>query len=267
MNLILLAFIASQTAIVNYLRPIDISESQSGIKSVDCIYLINLDERPEKLGRVKPFIESYNLSINRVSGINGWKLTPEARAEMAGTYENGLPPGHIGCILSHVSILQDAYARGFDIIWVLEDDAEFLEDPHQLTAMLEELTTIDPEWDIFYTDVDFRKENGGYLRYLANAPRPTQAVPHLMHFLKRQPITDNIMSVRGRYGTHSLLISSRGIKKMLDYFTHVYLWTSIDVDIHYIPGIRQYSTTKDIVSNFRKTISDTSGNSNLRREE
>ena len=40
----------------------------------------------------------------------------------------------------------------------------------------------------------------------------------------------------------------KDVEKVLRYFTHVYLWSAIDVDIHYVPSIREYSTRRDIVS-------------------
>ena len=61
-----------------------------------------------------------------------------------------------------------------------------------------------------------------------------------------------------------MLISRKGIKKILDYFTHVYLWAPIDVDMHYIPGIRQYSTRRNVVSLWNWALSDTISELNLK---
>ena len=66
-----------------------------------------------------------------------------------------------------------------------------------------------------------------------------------------------MMQIRGRFGTYSMLISKRGIKKILDYFTSRPIWTAIDIDMHYIPTIREYAPRRDIVSNLRISLSDT----------
>ena len=40
-----------------------------------------------------------------------------------------LSRGAIGIILSHLSVLQDAYDAGYETIWVMEDDVEVLQMP------------------------------------------------------------------------------------------------------------------------------------------
>lgn len=255
-----------ETPVKKYLKSIEITELESGVENIDCIYVINLDERPEKWERVKPSFDKKGIKVNRVSGINGWQLSAKAIKELMGPYHKKLPPGHIGCILSHVSILKDAYDRGFNLIWIMEDDAEFLDDVNLIPPLITSLSQIDPQWDVFYTDKDFRNNKGGYTKALAIDPRPEQEVYPLDYYLEKTLITKDIMKINQRYGMHSILISRNGIKKILDYFTHVYLWTSVDIDIHYVPDIRQYSCTRDIVSNFRVTPSDTSMNSFLNSE-
>ena len=58
---------------------------------------------------------------------------------------------------------------------------------------------------------------------------------------KRKAISQNIMKIHARHGTHSMIISKKGIIKLLDYFTHVYLWGPIDNDMHYIHDLKEYS--------------------------
>lgn len=250
----LLAFLQPfETAVVNYLKPITVTEFQSGVKGVDCIYVINLDERPEKW---EWFIsQEADIHVNRVSGINGWKLTSEQLQELSGSYPVRISPGQYGCLLSHISILKDAENRGFETIWVMEDDAEFLADPHQISDLLKELSSMN--WDVLYTDIDMREPVGGYIISQHVDPRPGQVLPQKFYAMKRKRVSKNLMRIRNRFGTHSILVSRSGIKKMLDYFTHVYFWAHIDHDMHYIPGIREYSATRNIVTNRRITISDT----------
>src|SRR5207237_6605093 len=66
--------------------------------------------------------------------------------------------GAIGCSLSHISVLQDAYDSGYETIWVMEDDVEVLDDPHRLSDLVSELDTlVGPDrWDVLFTDVDYR---------------------------------------------------------------------------------------------------------------
>jgi GR25 family glycosyltransferase involved in LPS biosynthesis len=246
-----------ETATAKYLKSIEVSETRSGLKPINCIYVINLDERPEKWVRMQPIFKKQGLRVNRVSAINGWKLPKKALWELQGPYRTSITKGEIGCILSHISVLKDAYDRGFEMIWIFEDDVEFLEDIHQIPELLKKLSVIDPDWDIFYTDIDIQK-NGKYIPALAVWSRPDQQLFPLEYYTERRRLCEDIMMVRLRYGMHSVLFSRRGIEKVLHYFTHVYLWSAIDIDIHNIPGIRQYSTTRDMVVQMRSDISDTS---------
>lgn len=253
----LLAQPSPETPIIKYLKPIEITEPDSGIELVDCIYVINLDERPEKWERMKALLSDQGLKANRVSGINGWKIPKEAQKELVGPYPIRLRGGHFGCLLSHVSVLKDAYERGFEIIWVCEDDIEFIESAKQIPTLLKKLSQIDPAWDVFYTDIDTKDKQGNYMRSVSSDFRPDCIYPPVEYYKERIRLTDDIMRIRQRFGMYSLLISRKGIKEILDYFTHLYLWTAVDIDIHYIPGIRQYSATRDIVSIWYSSPGDT----------
>lgn len=240
-----------------YLIPVEVTEFNTGLDLIDCIYVLNLDFRTEKWQSTKTACERYNLGINRVPAVNGWKLSKNIQKKLAYPYPVRLSPGSLGCLLTHISILKDAYDREFSIIWVMEDDIEFIEDPKKLVNLLSILFTIDPEWDIFYTDIDYRRQNG-YTRSLGLDPRPGQKLHPLEHYITRDYCHKDIMRIRSRYGTHSMIISKNGIKKILDYHTSRPIWTAIDIAMHYIPGIRQYSSRRDIVSNIIGAITDNS---------
>jgi GR25 family glycosyltransferase involved in LPS biosynthesis len=249
-----------ETATAKYLKPLTLSDPISGLKPIDCIYVINLDERPEKWSRIQPIFKKLGLNVNRVSAINGWLLPKKAIWELQGPYRKAITKGHIGCLLSQISILKDAYERGFQLIWIFEDDVEFLEDINQIPELLKKLSVIDPDWDIFYTDIDSRNKNGTYVPALAVCHRPDQKIFPLEYYTERIVLCEDIMMIRNRYGMYSVLLSRRGIEKVLHYFTHVYIWSPIDIDIHYIPGIKEYCPTRDIVIPMKSYISDTSTN-------
>ncbi len=246
------------TPVAKYLKPIEITEMKSGIELIDCIYVLNLAERPQKWDRMKALLDQRGLHGNRVFGINGWNLADEIQEEVAGPYPVRLFKGHLGCLLSHVSIINDASKRNFEVIWVCEDDIEFVEDVRQIPALLTSLYDIDPDWDVFYTDLDSKNNQGEYVVSASADFRPDQQYLPLGHYTERVPINNEIMKIGQRFGMYSVIISRKGIKKILDYFTHVYVWTHIDIDIHYVPNIREYSTTRDIISIWtQSTVSDT----------
>lgn len=237
------------TPVVKHLSAITLTELDSGFNAVDCIYVINLDRRPEKWERVNALLKDQGMHGNRVSAVDGWSLTEEDQAELAGAYPVRMLGGEVGCLLSHVSAIKDAYERGFNVAWIFEDDIEFAENPHQLSALIKKLNMLDPGWDILYTDVDSKNSSGETILALASDFRPDRPVAlPLSYYLFRTRISQDFLLLRQRYGLYSYIVSRKGMKKIYDYFSHVHLWTAADIDIHYIPGIRQYSTIRDIVS-------------------
>lgn len=232
---------------------------------VDCIYVINLDARTNRWERMEALLKEQGLQANRVSAINGWQLTETEKEEMAGPYPVRLLGGPLGCLLSHLSIYQDALNRGFQRIWVLEDDADFVGDVHLIPQFLEKLFTIDPLWDVLYTDMDCKdSEDGCYTFDDGEVGRPDQTLFPEKYYQTRDSVGDKIVRTRGRYGMTSVLLSQNGLQKLVDYLSHVYIWTAIDCDIHFIPTLRQYSIEEEIVTNLRDdSSSDTKSWSDL----
>jgi hypothetical protein len=239
---------SDETAVAKYLKPVEISEFESGLNLVDCIYVINLDKRPEKWKRVKKSFDKRHLKVNRVSGIDGKLIPPSVLEELAGSYPNRLYPGEIGCLLAHVSVIKDAYERGFQIVWIAEDDMFFLDNVKLIPYLLTKLSRIDPDWDIFYTDIDSRSLDGGHNPSLGSDFRPDRVYEDRKHYHERTFVDYDIMKLGQRYGLYSTFMSRKGLKKVFDYFTHVYVWSPVDIEMHYIPGIRAYSVTQDIVT-------------------
>jgi GR25 family glycosyltransferase involved in LPS biosynthesis len=238
-----------ETPTSSYLRSTEIAYSTSNFPPIDCIFVINLDRRPERWEKTKKLCDKQNLVVNRFSAIDGWTLSDLDVKKLMGNYEIRLRKGTIGCLLSHVSILKEAYNRGYNTIWIMEDDVEFLGDIHTISPLLKTLTKIDPNWDVFYTDIEGKDANGNRIPSLGSDFRPDDFGHFpLSYYLKRRVVSKGIMRIGQRFGAHSFILSRKGIEKILHYFTHVYIYSPIDVDMHYIPGIRQYSAMEDIVS-------------------
>lgn len=235
--------------IMKYLVPIEVKECDTGLESIDCIYVINLPHRGDRWKHMQRFFKKYNLHVNRVPAVNGWKFSKAQKAELTSPYRWRRSPGALGCLLSHVSILKDAYDREFSLIWILEDDAEFLEDPASLVPILSTLFAIDPDWDLLYTDRGYRIKGGRYLKGWWPDVRPHQKARPLSYYLAEEDCTEDILRIRSRIGTHSMILTRNGIKKLLDYFTSRPIWTAIDVDIHETPNLREYCCKRDIVTN------------------
>lgn len=207
--------------------------------------MINLDQRPERWVQAKKNFLLHQCIPNRFSAVNGWSLSKWQQQELAGPYPLKISGGAIGCLLSHLSIYQDAYDRGFDCVWVCEDDLDFIRSPRELPPLIKELNQIDPNWDLLYTD---HITTGAGVQWTRPGQLPYPVIQN------EETSSKELFRIHGRFQTHSMVLSRKGLRKILHYFSHVYLWSPIDVDIHYVPGIREYSVKKDIVT-FQKNPS------------
>lgn len=225
-----------------YLVDIAVTELSTGMDPIDCIYVINLDERINRWNQLRDSWKKNGLSINRVSAVNGWKLNNEVIKALSFPHKK-MPGGVLGCFLSHISVLKNAYENQFNIVWVLEDDAEFVGDPQKIPELITALSILDPEWDILYTDMrNFGIRQGGF---------------GILPVNDEDYVDENFMRPGNRFGTYSIIISKSGIEKLLHNFICESLHAPIDVKIHWTPGIRKYSTRHNIVSYVKDSISDT----------
>jgi len=105
----------------------------------DAIYVINLDSRPDRMNDFKKGLISIGISdyeidkkIIRFSGI---------------VPDNG--PSALGCTLSHLEIVKNAKAAGYEKILVFEDDAiPYLNGVNQIDLVIKDIKNED--WDIYY---------------------------------------------------------------------------------------------------------------------
>jgi GR25 family glycosyltransferase involved in LPS biosynthesis len=267
------------------------------MRGIDFIYLINLDERPEKLALCHEQLYRHAVFPYRFSAVNGWRLSLEAINDVGvvfepwmdgsfyGTYYDSLEPQHdpqhrvgknyfchcmsrgaIGIVLSHLSILQDAYDAGFETIWVMEDDIAVIRSPNILSDMVERLDALtNREWDILFTDKDTKAQDGTYVPCLAFAKRPNFTPPDPLIFQLRQEISPEFRRVGARYGAYSMIVRRSGMKKILDFIKQHKIYLPFDMDFTLPPGILLYTVCHDVVSTLPKALSDNGAEGYLSR--
>lgn len=266
----------------------------ASMKNIDYIYLINLDKRPEKLAKSLSQLHSYEIYPYRFSAVNGWELSIDAindvgvkfepwmqEGMMATTYvpqENGEPiqqheimqvPGRtyfvhcmgrgtIGIALSHLSILKDAYDSGYQTIWVMEDDVEVLLDPRVLSDLIEKLDKLvgKKNWDVLFTDIDFRDRSGNHVPCKGYAPRPNFNPRNQNKFAKRAIISSDFSRIGARYGAHSMIIRRSGMRKILNFTRQYSIFLPYDMDFIFPSKIKLYCLNYDVVSQLTHAISD-----------
>ena len=267
------------------------SNSCTKLRNIDFIYMINLDERPEKYLHSVEELAPFGIVPYRFSAVNGWELPLETINKIGIQYEpwmkqnlmgtcylpedNGEPrheimhvPGRnyfchcmsrgaIGIVLSHLSILQDAYDSGYETIWVLEDDFEIIKDPHLLSEMIDKLDAQigRANWDFLFTDQDTKGQNGMYVPCLGFAEKPNFNPFNPYRFQERVDISEDFRRIGARYGAYSVIVSRTGMKKMLDFLREGFF---IPYDMEYtMPNnIHLYNIRDDVVSTQPQALSD-----------
>jgi GR25 family glycosyltransferase involved in LPS biosynthesis len=295
----LLCFLMIATALLrgdieDHLRKIEDKSDRHAFHNIDCVYLINLDERPEKLKLTLDQLTPHDIHPYRFSAVNGWKLSLETINDlglkfslemdggvMATSYHlNGnFEPSHellqnygqayfchcmsrgaIGIVMSHLSILQDAYDAGYETIWVMEDDVQVLKDPRVLPDLIDKLDQLvgKNNWDVLFTDRDIRDAEGHPKACYWGAKRPDIPSSYTNNFAQRT-VTGEFCQIGSRWGAHSMILRRCGIKKLLQYFKAHQIFFPYDMDFIFPPGIKLFTVLEDIVSNDPKAASDNGG--------
>lgn len=269
--------------------------NKSRMQNIDFIYLINLDQRPEKLAKSMDQLGSYGISPYRFSAVCGWDLTVEQINDIGVKYAPGMPQntlatcyipgedgtptsqhevisptgrayfvhcmgrGTIGIALSHLSILKDALESGYKTIWVMEDDIDVLQDPRVLPNLIKKLDKLVGKkgWDILFTDIDFKDPQGNHVPCLqADLRRPNFAPSNPDKFARREKISSDFSRIGARYGAHSMIIRRSGIRKLLNFYRQYSVFLPYDMDYILPPNINLFALNYDLISQLTHAISD-----------
>lgn len=274
-----------------YLKPITDKYFNISIKHVDFIYMINLDERPEKYAASMMRLAPYGIIPYRFSAVNGWKLSFEEIDDLGVKFgswmdakwgtcylreDNGIArheilqvpgrnyfshcmsQGAIGIVLSHLSVLQDAYDSGYQTIWVMEDDIEIRRDPHLLSDLIEELDSIvgNNGWDILFTDLDTQNNDGKRVPCTSYAWRPNFTPARPERFAEKYEISPNLRRIGSRYGAYSMIVRRSGMAKILKFFKCYQIFLPYDMEYTQPDDIRLYTVLDDVVTTQIMAISD-----------
>jgi GR25 family glycosyltransferase involved in LPS biosynthesis len=283
--------LALSANIEDYFREAKWKLGMHSMPGIDFIYMINLDERPEKYEQTMRTLRPYSIYPYRFSAVNGWRLSFQAIDNLGVRYMPGSPHGPIasvfrhvdgkeipsfeimndervtyychslsrgaiGCLLSHLSVLQDAFTSEYETIWVMEDDIRVVSDPHEISHLIQVLDSLAPDWDVFFTDNETKGSDGNPVYCGGLRPRPGFQLQSLEYYRNRVSIHADIYKLGLRFGAYSMIIRRSGVKKILDFFKTYKLFFPYDIDYCFVPDLQRYSCTRDIVTTTAGGISD-----------
>jgi len=286
-----LAALELAAGIMDHIRILEDKPFLSPMRNIDYIYMINLDERPQKYEQSLNELAPYGIVPYRFSAVNGWELPleivndigvkydPWMRQGLMGTCylpeDEGEPrheimqvPGRnyfchcmsrgaVGILMSHLSILVDAYKAGYETVWVMEDDIRVIRNPHLISDRIESLDRLigKNSWDFLFTDYDTKNKRGEYVPCLGCALRPnfSPALPN--KFNDRFMISLEFRKVGARYGAYSVIVRRSGMKKMIDFLKNG-MFLPYDMEYTLPNDINMYTVLEDIVSTEPNALSD-----------
>lgn len=288
-----------------YLKKAEGKSEEHSMRNIDFIYMLNLDERPEKWNASTNQLSLYGIFPYRFSAVNGWKLpfetidavgvklAPKMKKGFWGTFyrlkkgeeiENPLQEGYcrsmrpfdapfiwqqekisrigqtyfshclsrgaIGIVLSHLSILKDAYDSGYETIWVMEDDIAIIQDPRTLSDFIDRLDTLVGKggWDILFTDPDSKNNEGTTVPCYSYAQRPNFTPSNPYQFLEREEISSEFRKIGARYGAYSMIIRRSGMKKIIHFLNEYHVFLPYDMEYTLPPNIKLYTLLQEVVS-------------------
>lgn len=278
--------------IENYLKKAEDKSGNHKMKNVDFIYMINLDQRPERWESSNRQLNPYGIFPYRFSAVNGWELSLEAindvglkfKKGMVGGYlgttyrledaferyhsiiENegqvyfchGMARGTIGILLSHLSVLRDALDSHYKTIWVMEDDIEVLSDPRQISDLIEKLDQLvgKEKWDVLFTDRNIRGRNGEEIPARGMASRPNFNPKDTSQYYIAKQESSDFIRLGARFGATSMILRRSGMKKIYEFIVAHSLFHPYDMDFYLPSGIKMYTVDKNVVSNITRGSSD-----------
>jgi GR25 family glycosyltransferase involved in LPS biosynthesis len=162
----------------------------------------------------------------------------------------------MGCTLTHLSIVHDAWHAGYQTIWVLEDDITVKDDPRLLADFVDKLDSY-TEWDVLYTDCEdlFSPKNVNIHYGGRTWMRPDRPITKALS--EWALVGEDFLKIAGRSQAHSYLLRRSGMQKILEFVMSQGLFLPFDFELASVPDIRLYNLRHDIVHGNERDSSDT----------
>jgi len=276
-----------QARFEDHLRTCENKVEGEQVKGIDFIYLINLDFRPDRLKNSLEGLAPYKIVPYRFPAVIGKELSAEALNDLGLSFQEGMEEdywvnhfpvegkghmereflcqrcygktvfskymrkGAIGCTLSHLSVLQDAYDSGYETVWVLEDDICVKREPHYISTLIERLDALvgKDNWDVLYTDqdreFDSERDLDSVLWYIF---RPDVGPSNQAFLRKRDVVSEDFVKLGSRWRTHSMIIRRSGMRKILAFEKKHHMFIPYDHEIALVDDIRLYMTRYPVVT-------------------
>ena len=129
----------------NIKENLNYSHTETLFNLIDKVYVINMDKDKERMLILDKKLKKLGLEYERISGVDGEKKYKELNVKTK------LRPGQLGCLLSHIKILEKAKNNNYQNILIFEDDVIFCKNfIEKLVKLLKKVKHNEGHFDILY---------------------------------------------------------------------------------------------------------------------
>lgn len=187
---------------------------------IDNIYIINLDKDKDRLDNMKRQMNKIGKSFIRISGVDGKLLTFKDIDNTNFFCKYFCSPSMIGIFMSHYKTWQKVLENRDNLALIMEDDCELVDDFQiQLKYVLDELFTIDPDFDFLYLscggacDID---KNYNFINIVQKL-----FLTNIQTKIKDDINTKFIFVPETPIGFNCYIVSQKCVKKLLKYMEKI----------------------------------------------
>jgi glycosyl transferase, family 25 len=121
------------------------SHNETLFNLIDKIYVINMDKDKERMSILDKKLKKMGIEYERISGIDGKKKYKELKDKTK------IRPGQLGCLMSHIKILEKAKNNNYQNILIFEDDVIFCKNfIEKLVKLLKKVKQNEGNFDVLY---------------------------------------------------------------------------------------------------------------------
>lgn len=171
------------------------------------IFYINMDKHVERRNYMENQLKKISTDFHRIKGFNGYEIKNKTEDEVEGIkFKNFYPTlsnAEIGCTLSHILAIKEAYKSGKNVAIICEDDIMF--DTCSLVPNVSKIVDDAPkDWEILQLCISGSMD-GSLARVYKDIPK----FPDISYIKREYP-------KKYFWSTACYLINRKGMEKILD---------------------------------------------------
>jgi glycosyl transferase family 25 len=183
-------------------------------------YVINLERSKDRKKSIIEECKNVNICPIIVEAIDGKKLTKDDLKNTTKFCEIFGSNSLKGCALSHLKVWKKFLKDPYPIALILEDDCKFESDVF-INELNQGLSELPNDFDILFLDC-VHSNYMTYLMELSKIKYPTNAKKY----------SNSLYKPDFTLQTHSYIISKNGVKKIIDYFEKMLIYTHVDAQLN-----------------------------------